>query len=405
MNRDAAGSAMNLLVFTENYARGGSNRYIADMVNGIKDGYDTIVIASNPQGFYAEDISRLQKPVTVQSLGILTRARLNYVLRSLPFLVRAVPIVLAKPLEPFLFLYNVFLGFSLIRRTRPAMVLSCSGGYPAGHGALAMVVAARLAKVPSALSIVSMPRKRLCPLYDHVLDALVWHSADLVIVNARAIAEALHRMRGLPLSKARIVYNGLEQKKAAGKPGGNELVIGCVARMDRAKGVLHLFKAFADLAPRYPSLRLMLVGEGPALAELAQRTRQLGLQDRVRLTGYFEGDPDELLASFDLYVFPSLHEGFPYSILEAMRAGCPIIATAVGGIPEAILDGKDGLLVRPGDSEALKTAIERLIKDPGTRLSLGVNARQRFQREFSLASMHHCLRTIQPLAGRQKDNK
>jgi len=390
--------AKTLLVFTENYARGGSNRYLVDMVNGIKAGFDTLVIASNPQGFYAEDIKRLQTPVSVKEVRILTRARMNYVLRQLPLLVRALPIVLAKPLDPFLFLYNILLSISLIRRSKPSMILSCSGGYPAGQGALAMVVAARWSKIPSVLSIVSMPKRRLCPLYDHLLDAVTWHSADMVVVNAHAITDALHEMRGLPRHKAQVIYNGLDQKELVPvKKETKEFVIGCVARMDPAKGVLHLFKAFANLAPRYPSLRLVLVGEGPALTELTKKTRQLGLQNRVTLTGYYNGDPDELLASFDLYVFPSLHEGFPYSILEAMRAGCPIIATTVGGIPEAVRDEQEGLLVKPGDGEALQIAMQRLIENPETCRSLGASAKARFQQEFSIRAMHEQLGKIIPL--------
>ena len=118
--------------------------------------------------------------------------------------------------------------------------------------------------------------------------------------------------------------------------------------MDVAKGALLLFDAFAHLAKRHPGLRLVLAGHGDASAELARRTEALGLQNQVQLLGHYDGGIDLLLTTFDLYVFPSLLEGFPYSIIESMRAGRTIIATNVGGIPEAIMDGKDGLLIEPG---------------------------------------------------------
>ena len=253
-----------------------------------------------------------------------------------------------------------------------------------------MVLASKLLRIPALLSIVSMPapRSRLLSFYERALDYLVWQSTDAVIVNAHAIARALREKRGISLDKVHVIYNGLEIKEMSGKGGQGEKVrIGCVARMDRAKGVLYLLDAFAQLARKYQQLQLVLVGDGDAFQELRSRIEQYDLSDRVEMHGHYHGSIDELLCTLDIYLFPSLWEGFPYSIIEAMSAGCTIISTKVGGIPEAIRDGENGLLIDPASTAAIADAIEKLIRDPNLRARLGASARKRFTQKFSLASM------------------
>ena len=158
--------------------------------------------------------------------------------------------------------------------------------------------------------------------------------------------------------------------------------MGFVSRLDRAKGVLVLLDAFRALAGKWPELRLRLVGDGDASHALSKRIGELG--GRVEASGFAEGDVTVLLESFRLYVFPSFHEGLPYSILEAMRAGCTIVSTSVGGIPEILRDGVEGLLVPPRDAGALSKAIDRLLSDEDEARRLGRAARERFERNYQL---------------------
>lgn len=110
--------------------------------------------------------------------------------------------------------------------------------------------------------------------------------------------------------------------------------------------------------------------------------------------GYYEGDTHYLLSSLDIYVLPTLHEGFPYSILEAMRANCAIISTNVGGIPEAIRNRVEGLLVPLSSVEVLELAIEELINDADLRNMLGKNARNRFLDMFAMEKMNQRLQEV-----------
>jgi glycosyltransferase involved in cell wall biosynthesis len=183
------------------------------------------------------------------------------------------------------------------------------------------------------------------------------------------------------------VYNGLPDARYHADRR-TDAQIGFVARLDQAKGVLVLLDAFSQLRTKWADLRLRLVGHGDASAAVAARVRALGITDRVEATGFAEGDIGALLETFRVYAFPSFHEGLPYSILEAMRAGCTIVSTSVGGIPEVMRDGKEGLLVPPKDPAALAGALDRLLSDPGAAARYGRAARTRFEQKYKLENFY-----------------
>ena len=225
--------------------------------------------------------------------------------------------------------------------------------------------------------------------YEMLIDHLVWRSVNVVVVNAFAIARQLSVLREMPVEKAVVIYNGLPPAEPSIQALSSDqaLVIGCVARMDVAKGVFNLLEAFRRLQKNHPQLRLVLVGAGDGSTTLAKLVAEHGLANSVTLAGHYSGDVTHLLSQFDIFAFPSLWEGFPYSILEVMRAGLPIISTNVGGIPEAITDGVEGLLVSPGSVNELTNGLERLINDHQLRVSLATHARRRFEADFTLERM------------------
>ena len=388
-----------LLVFTENYIRGGGNRYLIDTVNGVSRHFDKVVIVSNRGGLFQEDLDRLNCEISLYERIIVSRGHSFKFLEILPAFFRTIIIKALKPLDPFFFFINFLNLFFLLRKFKPTAVLACNGGYPAAYSTLAMILASRIMNISCTLSIVSMPRdrSRLLYLYEYLLDHLVCRAVNVIIVNAHAIARALLQLRGFSKNKIAIVYNGIEETQEIQrkrKLKNESLIIGCVARMDRAKGVLFLLEAFGALARKYQNIQLVLVGKGDVSEELSMRVGELGLQDQVRLAGYHNGEIYDLLLSFDIYVFPSLWEGFPYSILEAMRAGCSIVATDVGGIPEAVRNRVEGLLVPPYTAEALESAIEELINDADLKNMLGKNARNRFLDMFTIDKMNQRLQEV-----------
>ncbi|MEB3358505.1 MAG: glycosyltransferase [Synechococcales bacterium] len=158
-----------------------------------------------------------------------------------------------------------------------------------------------------------------------------------------------------------------------------------VGRLAAAKGLPVLLESLARLAPRFPELRLTVVGDGgdrPALEQLAQ---QLHLTDMVDFVGYqSQTTVRQYLQHTDVFVLPSFAEGVPVSLMEAMAAGVPVVTTQIAGISELVTDGVSGYLVPPGDGEALTERIERLIQDPELRSQFGQAGRAMVEQAFNI---------------------
>lgn len=158
-----------------------------------------------------------------------------------------------------------------------------------------------------------------------------------------------------------------------------------VARLDWEKGQTYLLQSMQEIQARLPEARLLLVGDGPHDGALRAEARALGLADRVVFAGLRQDLP-ALFQMADVFVFPSVAEGFGLALLEAMASGCAVVASRVEGIAEVIEDGVDGLFVPPRDPQALAQAVLRLHADATLRRALGQQARRTVQRRFSVAT-------------------
>ena len=158
-----------------------------------------------------------------------------------------------------------------------------------------------------------------------------------------------------------------------------------IGRLARVKGVPLLLDALARLAPDHPDLRLTLVGDGPDRVSLQAEAEALGLAERVQFTGLLcAAEVAEALAAHDALVLPSFAEGLPVVLMEALASRLPVVATQVAGIPELVRDGETGLLVPPGDAEALAAAIARLLADPDLCRRMGEAGRARVLAEHDI---------------------
>ena len=178
-----------------------------------------------------------------------------------------------------------------------------------------------------------------------------------------------------------VIRNGV----AAGPPvpahaDGAAPTVLTVGRLQRPKDPLTLARALGLLRARFTAV---VVGEGPDRPLLEAEIRRLGLERAVVLAGD-RSDVADVLARADVFVLSSTAEGLPLSILEAMAAGLPVVASSVGGVPEAVEDGETGLLVAPRDPVRLAAAIEGLLADPALRRRLGANGRERVRERFGL---------------------
>jgi glycosyltransferase involved in cell wall biosynthesis len=162
--------------------------------------------------------------------------------------------------------------------------------------------------------------------------------------------------------------------------------IGALARLSPEKGFSDLIDALAILLQRGKDVRLVIFGEGGERKALEEKVAGLGLDDRVRMPG-FVSNAGCYLPSFDVLAMPSLTEGLPITLLEAMRAGVPIVASKVGGIPHLLEDGKSGLLVPPTDSAALADAISLLYDQPARGREMAAAAGQVFRAKYTSERM------------------
>jgi glycosyltransferase involved in cell wall biosynthesis len=199
-----------------------------------------------------------------------------------------------------------------------------------------------------------------------------------VAVGARA-ARWIESLFGLPASSIRVIHNAVPDRelRRSERPSRGPIV-GTIGRLDTQKGHDVLIRAL----PQLPDVTAVVVGDGPERDGLTNLAGELGVSDRVVLTGWRE-DARDLLTSFDVFALPSRFEGFPLVLLEAMLASLPVVAADVGSVSEAVVDGETGVLVAAEDVDGLAAAIGALFADEARRRILGAEARRNVLENFS----------------------
>jgi glycosyltransferase involved in cell wall biosynthesis len=227
-------------------------------------------------------------------------------------------------------------------------------------------------------------------LLARVTDCRICVSHDIIELRKRregtSEGKLIYIPNGVDLSAIRRVERSREAVMAEFGWNPDDPLILAVGRLVPAKSYQTLVVTVSLLGKQYPELRCCIVGEGRCRDEIAEAIERSGTGDRIRLTGSRTDVPD-LLAAAEVFVFTSIREGLPLSLLEAMAAGRAIVGTTVGGIPDAITDGETGLLVPPGDPVLIADAISRLIDDPSLRLAIGDAAARVAEERFSVDSM------------------
>ena len=163
-------------------------------------------------------------------------------------------------------------------------------------------------------------------------------------------------------------------------------VVGAIARLSPVKGLNFLLRAIPGLLKRFPGLQVLLVGDGPARADLVRLAYKLGIADRVIVSHPVE-DTRVPLAALSVFVIPSLQEGFGLSAAEAMAAGVPVVASGIGGLSQIVEHGRTGLLVPPGDADSLREAVDQLLADSQRRREFAEAGRRSVKERFDLRRM------------------
>ena len=265
-------------------------------------------------------------------------------------------------------------------------------------GAEPAPIAARMAGIPHVLGTF-----HVLPSYD--LDGLrngrryrLLESASMkALHHAIACCDAARKdwqaRIGFEASHCTVIYNGIDTERVARQATQEEarrdlglrpdaLVIAAVGMLHRYKGFNYLLQALPDVVKRFPDVQVVIAGTGPQEDELQRKATRLGVSDSVHWLG-FCSNVRTLLEAADMYVQPSLVEACPMAILEAGAMGLPVVASAVGGIPEMVQEGRTGLLVPPQEPNPLAHALNTLLGNPELRAAMGEAGRQRIYEFFT----------------------
>lgn len=266
------------------------------------------------------------------------------------------------------------------------------------HGYLADICAlpiARLLRIPTISTChgyIKIDWK--VHIYNHMDWWVLRFCSRVITVSDEIRKDLVHH--GIDDRKIRVVTNAvsvppLTTQKSNDRDGfrsqygisPEEFVYIFSGRLSEEKGLNYLIEAFAELIKSTTNARLVLIGEGPQRKSIEQQIVELGLEKRVILTGFQKQVLPWLFAG-DCFVLPSLTEGTPMALLEAMAAGNPIVASSVGGVPGVITDGVNGLLVPSADKESLRNSLYRVYNDPELREQCGSEARKTIESRYSI---------------------
>jgi glycosyltransferase involved in cell wall biosynthesis len=215
---------------------------------------------------------------------------------------------------------------------------------------------------------------------------IITRLSDKRICVSRDILNIRRDREGIPETKLVCLPNAVDIPNQIEKKGNQRVIIGAIGRFVEAKDYSNLIKAAGILRKKRVNFELYILGDGPLRKELEAEQIKLGLESVVKMPG-FQDNIDEWLLKFDLFVISSVSEGQPLVLLEAMSYGLAIVATNVGGIPDTLKDGEEGLLVKPGNPDLLAAAMEKLIDNELLRKSFGRKAKERVERDFSIEAI------------------
>ena len=225
------------------------------------------------------------------------------------------------------------------------------------------------------------------------LDRLVLRFFDRIIAVSDDIKKELSQ-KGIEKSRIVVIQNAVQNYPGEGDAtihraekrrhlsiGENEFVIGYAGRLSEEKGVHYLIEAGSELKKGIETFKLVILGNGPKREDLENMVKEKDLGKEIIFTG-FQNNIEEWLPALDVFVLPSLTEGTPMALLEAMSVGIPVIASAVGGIPKIVKNGIDGLLINPGDSHDLYDKILLLKNNSILREKMALDGVNKIRKEF-----------------------
>jgi glycosyltransferase involved in cell wall biosynthesis len=362
---------VSILFVIDGLEFGGGERTFLQLIQGLPREFYNIHVATSPEGEFSNVLTNIGIDVVPLALG--NRLNFHNIKRLSEFItVKKIDIVHSQGAR------TDFFARMAVRRLKPKVRIVNTVAMPViGYD-------------------VDIFRKGVYRFIDWFSERYV----DRFIVVSEVLKETLLTRYGIHPDKVIKIYNGIELSEYrpddSSEPfkrirkefniGEDVFVIGAVGRMVWQKGFEYLLESIPEILKACPRSKLLIVGDGPLQKEFEALSKDREIKNNVIFTG-FRSDIKEILSAVDLFAVPSLLEGFPMVTLEAMAMAKPIIATKIDGITEQITDGVDGILVPPRDPSALAKAVIRVLNDKELARSMGLSARKKVEREYSVEKM------------------
>ncbi len=307
---------------------------------------------------------------------------------------------------------SLIFGYKLFRKIKPDYIIFNSSE----DEILGTVWAAFLSRIPHKLMVVHwaqssnslrlFKRKKRFPIpvpsrYSfkiRIIRSISFQILDKIIFVNKITRQAYLKLYKVSPKKCITIYNGIDTTKFSGEDGQrkntreklgldeNDCMVFASGNLTEVKGHRYLVSAIKMLVEKGYSIKCYIAGQGELKESLEQQVKNLDLSKYVKLLGY-RNDIPLLLTATDIFCMPSLSEALGYSLIEALSSGIPVIASNVGGIPEVVEDGKEGVLVPPMDAPALCQAIETLFRDRALRNTMSIKGKKTVNRKFSIERM------------------
>lgn len=388
-----------LLIYTENYIFGGLEKFLFDLIESIKN-IDIFLI-------FNDDNSRIREFALKNSNSF----ELAYIKKLVTLKTSqnwAIQLLYKMVFQFKLYFYRIINRFYLKKLLKKYLdyqnLLIINGGYPAAESCrTAAIVGKKLGFKNILFTVLSTPQDyskiKVIQFLEKRQDKKVFNSVNYFIGNCELTKSELYKKRNFESKKLKTIYTGikvmddikkvtrlqndfisLEKKK-------DEIWIGTVGFLYDNKGHKFLIESLKYLDLKKVKLHCLIVGDGPNLKNLSNLTRKNGLENHVIITGKYPYLIDDIYSFIDIFVFPSLHEGLPYTISEAMMFKLPIISTEVGGIPEQIQNDVNGILIEPKKSIEIANALKKLISIRDQWEKMGMNNYEKVKALFSIDRM------------------
>ena len=370
---------MNILYVVTSLDVGGTQKMLYETIKNMdRNKYQTVVCSLKKGGIYNKIISELD--VKIISLNMNDRSGLLNILFFIPSVLKLSKIIRKEKID---IVHSWLFQANIISR-----------------------ISARLAGVNRVISSVRVMEQE--KKWQLSIERITSNLCKKIIVNSRALKNFLLERNVADGEKIEVIYNGIEVSENTDKRNifkelglkENEKIIGTVGRLHKQKGIEYFLESAKIILPSVGfSLKFIIVGDGPERKKLESKARRLGIKNEVLFTGIRE-DAINLISIMDIFVLPSLWEGTPNVVLEAMLWGKPVISTEVGGVPELIENQVDGILVKPGNPVALADAVLQALKNERESIQMGIRAKEKVKKYFSIEKMVEQTEKLYQLAER-----